>query len=253
MPRPRRRTASTAAALAAGPVARTTSVAAMRIVPCSSVVNTDAVGWPSTASSKRVAHVVHCTAAATGLPRGNSGMKNRLNQRRSTLRTHWRSPPQVGQKNSPVSCWCFDQRPLVPKMMNMARARYPRPVGVDTGTSARTLGPMLRPEEIERALVVTAHPDDVDFGAAATVATLDDAGVDVTYCLVTSGDAGGSDRGEPHATWRRCASRSRRAAAKHVGVSDLVWLGVPDGRRGRRPRPAHGDQPGDPPGPPAAW
>lgn len=26
-------------------------------------------------------------------------------------------------------------------------------------------------EEIERALVVTAHPDDVDFGAAATVAT----------------------------------------------------------------------------------
>jgi LmbE family N-acetylglucosaminyl deacetylase len=42
--------------------------------------------------------------------------------------------------------------------------------------------------------VVTAHPDDVDFGSAGTMAVLADAGVEVTYCLVTDGDAGGSDR-----------------------------------------------------------
>ena len=42
--------------------------------------------------------------------------------------------------------------------------------------------------------MVTAHPDDVDFGAAGTVATLTDAGVEVAYCIVTDGDAGGSDR-----------------------------------------------------------
>ena len=52
---------------------------------------------------------------------------------------------------------------------------------------------MLKPDEIERALVITAHPDDVDFGAAGTVANLTDAGVEVSYCLVTDGQAGGYD------------------------------------------------------------
>ena len=56
---------------------------------------------------------------------------------------------------------------------------------------------MRRPDEIERALVVMAHPDDVDFGSAGTVATLTDGGVHVTYCLVTDGDAGGTDRSMP--------------------------------------------------------
>ncbi len=46
-------------------------------------------------------------------------------------------------------------------------------------------------KSIKRALVVVAHPDDVDFGAAGTIATLTAKGVDVAYCLVTSGDAGG--------------------------------------------------------------
>jgi LmbE family N-acetylglucosaminyl deacetylase len=89
---------------------------------------------------------------------------------------------------------------------------------------------MLRPDEIERALVVTAHPDDVDFGAAATVATLGDAGVEVTYCLVTNGDAGGSDRAMSRADMAALRQQEQTTAAKHVGVSDLVWLGVPDGR-----------------------
>ena len=89
---------------------------------------------------------------------------------------------------------------------------------------------MLRPDEIERALVVTAHPDDVDFGAAGTVAVLADAGVDVTYCLVTSGDAGGSDRTMSRPDMIALRQEEQTAAAKHVGVSELVWLGVPDGR-----------------------
>ncbi len=41
-----------------------------------------------------------------------------------------------------------------------------------------------------KALVIVAHPDDVDFGAAGTVATLTDHGVEVVYGLVTSGQAG---------------------------------------------------------------
>ncbi len=47
---------------------------------------------------------------------------------------------------------------------------------------------------IERVLVVVAHPDDCDFGNAGTTAKWTDAGVTVSYCIVTDGDAGGSDR-----------------------------------------------------------
>src|SRR4051794_7013508 len=56
---------------------------------------------------------------------------------------------------------------------------------------------MLDDAEIQRALVITAHPDDVDFGAAGTVATWTDSGVKVTYCVVTDGDAGGFDANVP--------------------------------------------------------
>lgn len=89
---------------------------------------------------------------------------------------------------------------------------------------------MLTLAEIERALVVTAHPDDVDFGAAGTVATLTDAGAHVTYCLVTDGDAGGSDRSMSRHDMAMLRRVEQSNAAKHVGVDDLVFLGYGDGR-----------------------
>lgn len=79
-------------------------------------------------------------------------------------------------------------------------------------------------------LVVSAHPDDVDFGAAGTVATFVDAGVDVAYCLVTDGEAGGNDRAVSRADMAALRRREQRAAAACVGVSDLTFLGHPDGR-----------------------
>jgi LmbE family N-acetylglucosaminyl deacetylase len=89
---------------------------------------------------------------------------------------------------------------------------------------------MLEPNEIERALVVTAHPDDVDFGAAGTVATLTDAGVHVTYCLVTDGDAGGFDDAIARPAMAALRREEQSAAAKEVGVDDLIFLGHPDGQ-----------------------
>lgn len=83
---------------------------------------------------------------------------------------------------------------------------------------------------IERVLVITAHPDDVDFGAAGTVASFTDAGIDVTYCIVTDGDAGGHDRSVSRAEMAATRRVEQTTAAKHVGVSDLVFLGYPDGR-----------------------
>jgi len=55
------------------------------------------------------------------------------------------------------------------------------------------MGGMLDDSEIRRILVVNAHPDDVDFSAAGTIALWTDAGIEVTYCIVTDGDAGGHD------------------------------------------------------------
>lgn len=89
---------------------------------------------------------------------------------------------------------------------------------------------MLEPEAIERALVITAHPDDVDFGAAGTVAVLTDAGVSVTYCLVTDGEAGGFDLEIARPAMAAMRREEQTAAAAEVGVTELCFLGHPDGQ-----------------------
>jgi LmbE family N-acetylglucosaminyl deacetylase len=94
---------------------------------------------------------------------------------------------------------------------------------------APSLCGVLKPEEIERALVVTAHPDDVDFGAAGTVANLTDAGVLVTYCLVTDGQAGGHDQSIARTTMAAIRREEQTKAAAEVGVTDLCFLGYCDG------------------------
>ena len=85
-------------------------------------------------------------------------------------------------------------------------------------------------EGVERILVVVAHPDDIDFGTAGSVATWTDAGIEVTYCLVTSGDAGGDDRTMARAAMANLREEEQTMAAKQVGVSDLRFLQYPDGR-----------------------
>src|SRR6266545_246995 len=89
---------------------------------------------------------------------------------------------------------------------------------------------MLDDDEVERALVIVAHPDDVDFGAAGTVSTWTGAGIDVTYCIVTDGDAGGFDPSVPRAEIPGIRRAEQTAAAKEVGVADISFLGYPDGR-----------------------
>ena len=84
-------------------------------------------------------------------------------------------------------------------------------------------------EQVERALCVLAHPDDVDFGSAGTVATWTAAGTEVTYCIVTDGDAGGFDE-TPRHEMGPLRQAEQRAAAAAVGVEDVRFLGYPDGR-----------------------
>jgi len=83
---------------------------------------------------------------------------------------------------------------------------------------------------VERVLVVAAHPDDVDFGFAGSVAQFTDAGIEVTYCIVTDGDAGGSETGLPREEMAGRRRDEQTAAAAVVGVHELRFLGYPDGR-----------------------
>ncbi|MBI4883054.1 MAG: PIG-L family deacetylase [Actinobacteria bacterium] len=89
---------------------------------------------------------------------------------------------------------------------------------------------MLNPSEVDRLLAIVAHPDDVDFGSAGTIATLTSSGAHVAYCLVTDGDAGGSDRTITRAEMASMRRKEQAAAAAVLGVDDLVFLGHADGR-----------------------
>jgi len=81
-----------------------------------------------------------------------------------------------------------------------------------------------------RVLVVVAHPDDVDFGTAGTMAALVNAGSHVAYCLVTSGEAGDDDLTQSPNDLTALRQDEQHAAAAAVGVEELHWLGHPDGR-----------------------
>jgi LmbE family N-acetylglucosaminyl deacetylase len=79
-------------------------------------------------------------------------------------------------------------------------------------------------------LVVVAHPDDIEFMCAGTLARWAEGGAEVCYLLVTDGTGGSRD---PEMTPERLAAIRRaeqRAAAQAVGVKDVVFLGYVDGR-----------------------
>jgi LmbE family N-acetylglucosaminyl deacetylase len=89
---------------------------------------------------------------------------------------------------------------------------------------------MLEDTQVERVLAVMAHPDDVDFGAAGTIALWTKAGIEVSYCIVTNGDAGGFDPDVPRSEIAGIRQSEQRAAAEEVGVTDVRFLGYQDGR-----------------------
>ncbi|MGH9266926.1 MAG: PIG-L deacetylase family protein [Acidimicrobiales bacterium] len=83
---------------------------------------------------------------------------------------------------------------------------------------------------IKRILAIAAHPDDLDFMAGGSVAWWTAAGIEVTYGVVTSGEAGAPDPIVDQAELARTRQREQRASADLLGVRDVVFLGYPDGR-----------------------
>ncbi|MDX2136691.1 MAG: PIG-L deacetylase family protein [Chloroflexota bacterium] len=84
-------------------------------------------------------------------------------------------------------------------------------------------------EQSVTILVIVAHPDDIEFGTAGSVARWTDAGHRVVYCIVTDGAAGSND---PNVTHDELVARRREEqmrAAACVGVEDVRFLGYADG------------------------
>ena len=80
-----------------------------------------------------------------------------------------------------------------------------------------------------KILIVVAHPDDIEFGAAGSAAVWTAAGAEVTYCIVTDGAAGSNETEViyEHLVQRR--QEEQRQAAELVGVKEIVFLGYADG------------------------
>ncbi len=93
---------------------------------------------------------------------------------------------------------------------------------------------MDRPESLEpldeswqRALCIVAHPDDMEFGAAAAVARWTGQGKWVGYTMVTSGEAGID--AVPPEQCRPIREAEQVESARLVGVDNVDFLGQPDG------------------------
>jgi LmbE family N-acetylglucosaminyl deacetylase len=84
-------------------------------------------------------------------------------------------------------------------------------------------------QNIDRILVVTAHPDDVDFGAGGTVRKWVESGIQVSYCICTDGDAGGADPNVPRSEIPGIRRREQTEAGAALGVTDIHFLGYKDG------------------------
>jgi LmbE family N-acetylglucosaminyl deacetylase len=79
-------------------------------------------------------------------------------------------------------------------------------------------------------MVVVAHPDDADFGCAGTVAGWTSSGIEVAYCVVTDGEAGGDDVSVPRSEMAALRREEQRKAAAVLGVTEVEFLGHADGR-----------------------
>lgn len=81
----------------------------------------------------------------------------------------------------------------------------------------------------KRFMVIVAHPDDIEFGSAGTVARWIKEGAEACYVLVTSGDVGIAKPELTRAEAAAIREAEQLAAAAVIGVHDVVFLREPDG------------------------
>lgn len=87
----------------------------------------------------------------------------------------------------------------------------------------------------QRSLVISAHPDDPEFGAGGIVARWCQSGTEVTYVIVTDGSKGSGDPEIEVESLVRRRQEEQLAAARVLGVGEVVFLEYPDGSIFDRP------------------
>ncbi len=81
-----------------------------------------------------------------------------------------------------------------------------------------------------RALAIAAHPDDVEFGAGATLAKWAAAGCEIFHLICTDGAKGSWDPTEDQARLVATRQEEQRAASRALGgTGECIFLGWPDG------------------------
>ncbi|GAA5512306.1 1D-myo-inositol 2-acetamido-2-deoxy-alpha-D-glucopyranoside deacetylase [Deinococcus carri] len=85
------------------------------------------------------------------------------------------------------------------------------------------------PLDVPRALVIAAHPDDLESWCGGTVALLADAGVHVHLLLATSGEAGSRDPQDTRQSLRERREAEARRGASLLGIENVTFLRLPDG------------------------
>lgn len=82
---------------------------------------------------------------------------------------------------------------------------------------------------VDRVLIVVAHPDDAEFWAGGTIAHWTEAGTEVTYCVLSDGEAGGFDPGIPRGAVPQIRRAEQARAAELLGVRDVRFFGLGEG------------------------
>ncbi len=88
---------------------------------------------------------------------------------------------------------------------------------------------MTKPYFPESAMAIVAHPDDIDFGCAGTLARWAKAGARISEVLCTSGDVGIATEGMTKTQATEIREVEQREAARIIGATDVVFLREPDG------------------------
>ena len=79
-----------------------------------------------------------------------------------------------------------------------------------------------------QVMVVTPHPDDAEYGVAGTVARWTSEGKEIIYVVCTNGDKGTSDNNMKPEDLVRIREKEQRAAARLLGVREVIFLRHPD-------------------------